>query len=111
MKTSAFKTIIKEAVKEVFQEELKEILLEAVKSPKQQIVTEHSIPQVDLSSKPSENRGDNRQKYMDVLNGMTMTSQDAKPMFNPSPSTDTINGSLPNGEVGMDQIMNLLNTK
>ena len=34
MKTSALKTIIKEAVREAIQEELKEILLEAVKTPK-----------------------------------------------------------------------------
>lgn len=111
MKTSVFKKLIKEAVREVIQEELKDVLLEAVRSPKPQIVQEHSIPQVDISSKPSEVTGDMRQKYMDVLNGMTMTSQDAKPKFNPSPMSDPINGSLPEGEVGMDQIMNLMNTK
>ena len=54
---------------------------------------------------------DMKQKYMDILNGMTMTSKDVTSKFNPSPMADSINGSLPNGEVGMDQIMNLLNTK
>ena len=34
MKTSVFKQLIKEAVKEVFQEEMKSILLEAVRAPK-----------------------------------------------------------------------------
>lgn len=111
MKTSVFKKLIKEAVKEAFQEELKEVLLEAVKTPKPQIVQEHSIPQVDISSKPNEVTANMREKYMDVLNGMSMTSQDAKPKFNPSPMADPINGSLPGGEVGMDQIMNLLNTQ
>jgi hypothetical protein len=111
MKTNVFKTLIKEAVREVIQEELKEILLEAVRAPKQQIVTEHSIPPVNISSKPTENVMEMRQKYMDVLNGMAMTSQDVKPKFNPSSIADPINGSLPEGELGMDQIMSLLNTK
>ena len=111
MKVSGLKTIIKEAVREVIQEELKEILLEAVRAPKQQIVQEHSIPQVDISSKPNEVTANMREKYMDVLNGMSMTSQDAKPKFQPAPGTDTINGSLPSGEIGMDQIMGLMNVK
>ena len=34
MKTTDFKKLIKEAVREVFQEEMREILIEAVKSPK-----------------------------------------------------------------------------
>jgi hypothetical protein len=111
MKTNVFKKIIKEAVKEAFQEELKEILLESFKSSRQQTLTEHSIPQVNISSKSPEVNMDMKQKYMDVLNGMTMTSKDVTPKFNPSPMADSINGSLPNGEVGMDQIMKLLNTK
>jgi hypothetical protein len=28
--------------------------------------------------------------------------------FNPSPTVDPINGSLPEGSVGLDQIMNLM---
>jgi hypothetical protein len=111
MKTNVFKTLIKEAVREVIQEELKEILLEAVRAPKQQIVTEHTLPPVNISSTPSVKPTEMRQKYMDILNGMALTSQDAKPKFTPSPMSDPINGSLPEGELGMDQIMNLLNTK
>jgi len=111
MKTNTFKILIKEAVREVIQEELKEILLEAIRTPKQQVVTEHTLPQVNISSTPTESTQEMRQKYMDVLNGMTMTSQDARPKFNPSPMADSINGSLPDGEVGMDQIMNLMNIK
>ena len=34
MKSTHFKKIVKEAVKEAIQEELKDILLEAVKTPK-----------------------------------------------------------------------------
>ena len=113
MKVSGLKTIIKEAVREVIQEELKEILLEAVRAPKQQIVKEHSLPQVDISSKPNEVTMEMREKYMGVLGDMatSFTSQDAQPQFRPTPGTDTINGSLPAGEIGMDQIMGLMNSK
>ena len=52
MKSTELKKFIKEAVREAIQEELKDILLEAVRAPKTQVVTEHSIPQVNLSSKP-----------------------------------------------------------
>jgi hypothetical protein len=64
MKTNVFKKIIKEAVKEVFQEELKEILLESFKSSRQQTLTEHSIPQVNISSNSPEVTANMRQKYM-----------------------------------------------
>lgn len=111
MKTNAFKKIIKEAVKEAIQEELREVLLEAVKAPKQQVVQEHMIPQVDISSKPNTFSKDKREMYADLLNGMTHTTQNVQPQFQPTPTADTINGSLPEGEVGMDQIMNLMNPK
>lgn len=111
MKTSNFKKLIKEAVREVIQEELKDVLLEAVRAPKQQLVKEHSLPQVDISSKPNEVTMNMREKYMDVLNGMTMTSQNATPSFQPTPMADPVNGSLPSGEVSMDQIMGLMDSK
>ena len=38
MKQDALKKLIKQAVREAIQEELKDILLEAVRTPKQQIV-------------------------------------------------------------------------
>jgi hypothetical protein len=41
MKSTDFKKLIKEAVREAIQEELKDILLEAVKSPKQVVHTQH----------------------------------------------------------------------
>jgi hypothetical protein len=111
MKTEVLKKFIKEAVKEAIQEELKDILLEAVRTPKTQIVKEHVIPQVDISSKPQEIITDKRQAYMDVLGetALSFTSQDV-PKFSPQ-GVDSINGSLPNGDVGMDQIMSLMNLK
>jgi hypothetical protein len=111
MKPTELKRFIKEAVREAIQEELKDILLEAIRSPKTQIVKEHMIPQVDISSKPQEITMDKRQAYMEVLGetAFNFNSQDV-PRFSPQ-GVDSINGALPGGEVGMDQIMSLINGK
>jgi len=111
MKATELKKFIKEAVREAIQEELKDILLEAVRTPKTQVVKEHIIPQVDLSSRPAEVNIDRRQSYMDMIGetAMSFTSQNVQP-FNPR-GVDPINGSLPEGEVGMDQIMKLIANK
>jgi hypothetical protein len=55
---------------------------------------------------------DKRQSYMDVLGetAMSFTSQDVA-RFNPGVNTDPVNGQLPAGDVGMDQIMNLMGGK
>jgi hypothetical protein len=108
MKTDGLKKLIKEAVKEAIQEELKDILLEAVRTPKTQIIREHTMPQVDISSRPPDITMDKRKAYMDILGetALNLTSQDV-PKFVPQ-SVDSINGALPNGEVGIDQIMNLM---
>jgi hypothetical protein len=114
MKTTDFKKIIKQAVKEAIQEELKDILLEAVKSPKQ-VVRESYAPTTNPTqpSQPTYTPPsiDFRSKYAEVLGetAMSFTSQDVQP-FRPQVS-DPVNGNLGAGEVGMDQIMNLLNTK
>ena len=110
MKASMLKKMIKEAVKEAIQDELKEILLEAIKAPKQMVTESKNIntptPTPQLSSV------DTRQKYMDVLGetALSFTSNDVPQRFNPQGAVDTTspNGKLPDGEVGMDQIMNLM---
>jgi hypothetical protein len=111
MKSTDFKKIIKEAVREAIQEELKEILLEAVKAPKQ--VVRESIQPVE-TPKPTFTQPtmDFRQKYMDVLGetALSFTSNDVQQPFRPQ-SSDPVNGNLGMGEVGMDQIMGLLNSK
>jgi hypothetical protein len=55
---------------------------------------------------------DTRKAYADIMNEtkMSFTSQDAQTAFRPQVS-DPINGNLGAGEVGMDQIMALMNTK
>ena len=115
MKIDGLKKLIKEAVREAIQEELKDILLEAVRTPKT-IVKESFIPEPLPSNPPSRTFTqptiDTRKAYADVINEtmMSFTSQDAQIPFRPQGS-DPINGSLGAGEVGMDQIMNLLNSK
>jgi hypothetical protein len=113
MKSTDFKKLIKEAVREVIQEELKDILLEALRSPKQ-VVRESYAPPTQTTPNPTFTQPtmDARKAYMDVMNetSLSFTSRDAQVPFRPQVS-DPVNGSLGAGEVGMDQIMNLLNTK
>jgi len=111
MKTDILKKLIKEAVREVIQEELRDILLEAVRAPK--TIVKESIQAIDTPkptfTPPTMNA---RQAYMDVMNetALSFTSRDAQVPFRPQVS-DPVNGNLGTGEVGMDQIMNLLNSK
>ncbi len=117
MKANELKKMIKEAVKEAIQDELKEILLEALKSPKQVVVENLNPPTTTphIQSTPSPTTpqftSDIRQTYMDVLDetALNYTSKDVQ-RFNPQGVGDTTspNGSLPEGELGMDQIMNLM---
>jgi hypothetical protein len=117
MKTSELKSLLKEALREVIQEELREILLEAVKAPKiayaPPINEQHYAPSPS-SGKPntpaftSEN---NRKAYMDVLNETSNASDINRQKFVPVGSMDMISegSALPPGEVGMDQILQLMN--
>ena len=112
MKSTHFKKIVKEAVKEAIQEELKDILLEAVKSPKAQPISENKTNNV-ISSTPSFEKPTTnvRQKYSDIMSetAISMTSNDV-PRFSPQ-GVDPVNGNLGEGELSMDAITNLLNSK
>jgi small-conductance mechanosensitive channel len=113
MKTDGLKKLIKEAVREAIQEELKDILLEAVRTPKQ-VVRESFSPTTVSTPTPTFTQPtmDARKAYADVMNEtmMSFTSKDAQVPFRPQVS-DPVNGNLGAGEVGMDQIMSLLNSK
>jgi hypothetical protein len=111
MKSTDFKKLIKEAVREAIQEELKDILLEAVKSPKQVVRESYAPPAQKPHPSYAPPSVDFRSKYAEVLGetAMSFTSQDAQPAFRPQ--GDPVNGNLGTGELGMDQIMGLLNTK
>jgi hypothetical protein len=121
MKTEALKKIIKEAVREAIQEELKEVLLEAVKAPKAVVTqpVQESITSpttLTVTQTPKKSLKEQRKAYMDIIGetGLNLNSSHAqgfgnKP-FNPQGGGDTTspNGSLPDGEVNMDQIMGLM---
>jgi hypothetical protein len=122
MKLTALKKVIKEVVKEVIQEEIKDILLEALKSnrvttPQQVVETKIPIstpvPPVMNSQPPSMTMEEKRNAYKNILGETAQqqfTSQQAQ-TFVPKPGMDTANGQLPGGDVGMNQIMNLMNAK
>jgi hypothetical protein len=115
MKIDVLKKLIKESVREVIQEELKDILLEAVRTPKTVVRESYSPTTIPVSpSHPTFTPPvmDARKAYMDVMNetALSFTSRDAQAPFRPQIS-DPVNGNLGAGEVGMDQIMNLLNSK
>ena len=114
MEATKLKKFIKEAVREAIQEELKDILLEAVKSPKQVVresYTPPPTPHTPIGPGIPNITMDRRQSYMDILGetAMSFTSNDVN-KFNPR-GADPLSGNLPGGELGMDQIMGLLNTK
>ena len=117
MKLTELKKVLKETVREVIQEELKDILLEAVKTPKvltQTPVMESFNPSVPTPSPttPVMSSQEKRDAYKNIL-GETAASFNTNNIqtFRPNPGMDVANGTLPEGNVGMDQIMNLMNSK
>jgi len=121
MKANELKKMIKEAVKEAIQDELKEILLEAIKTPKQvvnetKLATPTTNTTTPINPTPSLSLSDKRQSYLDIIGetGLNIKSGDAQGFgnkaFNPQGVGDTTspNGKLPDGEVNMNQIMNLM---
>ena len=117
MKLNELKNTIKIAVKEAIQEEIKDILLEAVKGNRQ-VVNENQISSITSIKKPNiaptKSRKEMRDSYANIL-GETAASFNSNNVSQPLrvTSTDTTspNGQLPTGEVGMDQIMGLMNQK
>ena len=130
MKLSQLKTIVKEAVKEAIQEEMKDILMEAVRSPKHTVIETKTAPPstgigtpnpmnpVMQTPMPEDSRMAMRENIQNVLGGMmpgangtlSATSTDI-PLQVGSGDTTSSNGSLPQGNVSMDQIMGLMKSK
>jgi hypothetical protein len=111
MKSTELKKFIKDAVREAIQEELKDILLEAIKTPKQVVRESYAPPTQTPQPSFTQPTMDLRSKYADVLGetALSFTSNDVAQPFRPQ--GDPINGNLGTGELGMDQIMGLLNSK
>jgi len=109
MKQNALKSLIKQAVREAIQEELKDILLEAVKAPKQTVI-ENIQPQKTVRE-PSIGLKEKKAAYQNILGDMQaqFTSQDVPKPFNPQGGAPGMD--LPSGEVNMNQIMGLMNSK
>ena len=131
MKLSQLKTIVKEAVKEAIQEEMKDILIEAVRAPKS-VVYENSmgVPNTNIGTPgpmnpiaqqkmPEDKRMAMKENIQNVLGGMmpgangtlSATSADVPLQMTGAVDTTSPNGTLPQGNVSMDQIMGLMNSK
>ena len=117
MKLTELKKVLKETVREVIQEELKDILLEAIKTPK--VVTQTPVmeslttsPPIPSPTTPVMSSQEKRDAYKNIL-GETAAGFNTNnaQTFRPNPGMDVANGTLPDGNVGMDQIMNLMNSK
>ena len=113
MKTTELKKLIKEAVREAIQEEIKDILLEAVRSPKPTISAGAPVAPVVENTTTQKTIAEQRAAYASIMGDMKMsggnmnlTSADVN-TFQPRP-VDSANGSLPEGNVGLDQIMGLM---
>ena len=124
MKLSQLKTIVKEAVKEAIQEEMKDILIEAVRAPKSVVyenstVTPPSMSPVAQQKMPEDKRMAMKENIQNVLGGMmpgangtlSATSADVPLQMTGAVDTTSPNGTLPQGNVSMDQIMGLMNSK
>ena len=120
MKSTELKNLIKGAVREAIQEELKEILLEAVKAPRvsgtaapsQVISTMMGNPTSNVAQPTNQTltEQEKRDAYRNILGDMSspLNTNNVPGGFQPPTSFDSANGKLPEGEVGMDQIMGLM---
>ena len=130
MKLSQLKSIVKDAVKEAIQEEMKDILIEAVRAPKQTVYENRmGTPTTDVAapspmnpvmqtSMPDDKRMAMKENIQNVLGSMmpgangTLSATTANvPLQMGSGDTTSPNGSLPQGNVSMDQIMGLMSNK
>jgi hypothetical protein len=112
MDITKFKKIIKESVKEVIQEELRDILLEAVKAPKNVVTESVQSFNAQPSTQPSKQLtpSERRAMFGNILEDMQtggIASTENIP-FRPTGPIDPVNGQLPEGELGLDQIMSLM---
>ena len=130
MKTTELKSLIKEAVKEAIQEELKDILLEAVRAPKAPIQEAYQMHPVTVNATttqtPQKSAAEKRAVMESIMGDMrrgqdtlSFNSADARGMgvtantlqVAPGMNTTGEGSKLPEGNVGLDMIMGLMNKK
>lgn len=113
MKTTELKQMIKEAVKEAIQEELKDILLEAVRSPKAVVSESRDTYAQPHIEKPKQLTAEERRNMFSGIIGEMQMGGAANTAYagtmKATGPVDAVNGSLPEGQVGLDQIMALMN--
>lgn len=118
MKTDILKKLIKEAVREAIRDELKDILLEAVKANKQPLKESYQVSDdrtlnfnTNSLNKFNTPPVNTKQAYMDILNEMSQGPESGfKGEFKVNGHMNTMaeGSSLPQGQLGLDQIMNLI---
>ena len=130
MKLNQLKTIVKEAVREAIQEEMKDILMEAVRAPRQTVVEKIiAKPSTDIGTPGPMNpvaqtpmSGDSRMamreniqsvlgSMMPDASGNIKATTNSMPLQMGSMDTTSPNGQLPQGEVSMDMITNIMKGK
>jgi hypothetical protein len=130
MKPSELKSFIKDAVREAIQEELKDILLEAVRAPKAPIIETPvgvgGYGTVNTTQVPQKSAAEKRAMMESIMGDMrrgqdtlSFNSMDARGMgmnqttlqVAPGMNTSGEGSKLPDGNVGLDMIMGLMNKK
>ena len=120
MKLSELKSVVKTAVREAIQEEMKDILLEAIKNPQSQVITSTThAPAVSSAPLAETDKLKLRENMMGVLDSMrpgangtlNATSADVPMQVTAGMDTQSPNASLPEGNVSMDQIMGMMQSK
>ena len=117
MKLTELRKVIREEVKAAIQEELKDILLEAVKTPTQPTLS--STPATKTTVTESTQPDPQAQKafrqqmlsQMSAAGGNLNLSTNDVGTFRPSGPTSGEGSALGTGDVGLDQIMGIMNSK
>ena len=114
MKLTELRKVIREEVKAAIQEELKDILLEAVRSPKSSITENTSVVTTPTTKPdPSAQKAFRQQmlSQMTAAGGNLNLSTSDVGTFQPSGPTSGEGSALGTGDVGLDQIMGIMNSK
>ncbi len=114
MKLTELRKVIREEVKAAIQEELKDILLEAVRSPKPAITENLSVaatPQTTPDPQAQKAFREQMLAQMSAAGGDLNLSTSDTGTFRPSGPTSGEGSALGTGDLGLDQIMGIMNSK
>ena len=114
MKLTELRKVIREEVKAAIQEELKDILLEAVRSPKPAITENISVaasPKTTPDPQAQKAFREQMLAQMSAAGGDLNLSTSDTGTFRPSGPTSGEGSALGTGDLGLDQIMGIMNSK